>query len=56
MAQGLTKRLLRASFGNDLEAQLALERELQRAAGRTADFREGVHAFLEKRSARFSGR
>ena len=55
-ALGLTKRLLRGSFDHDLEAQLALERELQRQAGRTTDFREGVAAFLEKRPPRFTGR
>ena len=55
-ALGLTKRLLRSAPTNDLEAQLALEREAQREAGRTADFREGVRAFVEKRDARFSGR
>lgn len=54
-ALGLTKRLLRASFDHDLEAQLGLERELQRQAGRTSDFTEGVTAFLEKRPPRFSG-
>ena len=49
------KTMLRASFGNDLDAQLALEAELQGACGQTEDFREGVAAFLEKRPARFSG-
>jgi 2-(1,2-epoxy-1,2-dihydrophenyl)acetyl-CoA isomerase len=49
------KTALRASFGNDLEAQLALEARLQGEAGATADFREGVAAFLEKRAAKFRG-
>ncbi len=49
------KEMLRASFGNDLDRQLALEARLQGACGQTADFREGVAAFLEKRSARFIG-
>ena len=52
----LIKKALRASWSNDLDTQLELEKELQRAAGRTADYQEGVHAFLEKRSAHFSGR
>ncbi|MCB2135806.1 MAG: enoyl-CoA hydratase/isomerase family protein [Rhodobacteraceae bacterium] len=50
------KTAIRQSFANDLDQQLALEAELQGACGRTADFREGVSAFLEKRPARFSGR
>ena len=38
-----------------LEAQLLLERDLQRRARRTPDFREGVAAFRDKRPARFTG-
>ena len=49
------KTALRASSGNDLDAQLALEARLQSECGATADFREGVAAFLEKRPARFTG-
>ncbi|OYU40304.1 MAG: 2-(1,2-epoxy-1,2-dihydrophenyl)acetyl-CoA isomerase [Pseudorhodobacter sp. PARRP1] len=61
LAQGPTlayrgvKTALRASFGNDLDAQLALEARLQGECGATADFREGVAAFLEKRAAKFRG-
>lgn len=50
------KVMLRASFANDLDAQLALEARLQGACGQTEDFREGVAAFLEKRPAHFTGR
>jgi len=55
VAYRLVKEALRASPGNGLEAQLALEARLQSEAGATADFREGVAAFLEKRPARFRG-
>jgi 2-(1,2-epoxy-1,2-dihydrophenyl)acetyl-CoA isomerase len=48
--------MVRASFDNDLDTQLALEARLQGACGQTIDFREGVAAFLEKRAAQFSGR
>lgn len=50
------KRAIRASYGNDVGGQLALEARLQGECGRTEDFREGVMAFLQKRPARFSGR
>jgi 2-(1,2-epoxy-1,2-dihydrophenyl)acetyl-CoA isomerase len=55
-AYALTKQAIYASSNNTLEQQLALEARLQREAGRSADFREGVSAFLEKRPAQFSGR
>jgi 2-(1,2-epoxy-1,2-dihydrophenyl)acetyl-CoA isomerase len=54
-AIALLKRGLADSANNDLDDQLALEAELQRQAGRTADYAEGVRAFLEKRAPRFSG-
>ena len=52
----LIKQALNASAGNDLDAQLDLERDVQRKAGRTPDYAEGVRAFMEKRPARFTGR
>ena len=52
---GLIKRGLNASLGNALDAQLDLEEELQREAGKTDDFREGIAAFLEKRKPEFLG-
>ena len=53
---GLTKRAIQAAATNSLDAQLDLERDLQRLAGQTADYAEGVTAFLEKRKAEFTGR
>ena len=50
------KKSLRASFENNLTDQLAVEATLQGEAGRTRDFKEGVSAFVEKRSAKFEGR
>lgn len=54
-ALGLTKRALNRSFANDFAAQIALEDELQTAAGQTHDYREGVAAFLDKRKPVFKG-
>lgn len=52
----LTKQALNAAFTNDFEAQLALETKLQAEAAATADYTEGVAAFLEKRKPTFIGR
>lgn len=51
----LIKRSLNASFDNTLEQQLTLERDLQRLAGRSEDYREGVAAFMAKRTPNFTG-
>lgn len=50
-----TKEALYAASGNALEAQLDLERDLQRVLGRSADYREGVNAFAAKRPPQFTG-
>jgi 2-(1,2-epoxy-1,2-dihydrophenyl)acetyl-CoA isomerase len=54
-AIGMTKRLFDAAPTNTLEEQLELEAQLQSAATKSEDFREGVAAFLEKRDANFTG-
>lgn len=49
------KHALEASTGNNLDTQLGLERDLQQAAGLSADYAEGVAAFLAKREPEFRG-
>lgn len=51
-----TKKALYESGHNSLEAQIDLERDLQREMGYTEDYLEGMLAFAEKRPAKFSGR
>ncbi|MBO1110787.1 2-(1,2-epoxy-1,2-dihydrophenyl)acetyl-CoA isomerase PaaG [Bordetella petrii] len=51
-----TKQALQASLRNDLSTQLDLERDLMRELGRSADYAEGVAAFLGKREPQFKGR
>ena len=51
----LIRNLLWESVDSKYEEQLNNERQAQRTAGRTADFKEGVTAFNEKRDAEFTG-
>jgi 2-(1,2-epoxy-1,2-dihydrophenyl)acetyl-CoA isomerase len=51
-----TKRAIRTAFARSLDEQLDLERDLQRALGKSDDYREGVEAFLNKRKPQFKGR
>jgi 2-(1,2-epoxy-1,2-dihydrophenyl)acetyl-CoA isomerase len=52
---GRIKKMLNASFSNDLSQQLDLEHKLQILSGKSNDFKEGVQAFFEKRPPNFSG-
>jgi 2-(1,2-epoxy-1,2-dihydrophenyl)acetyl-CoA isomerase len=51
-----TKALIQKAFTQSLDAQLDAERDAQRRLGRSADYAEGVRAFMDKRVARFEGR
>jgi 2-(1,2-epoxy-1,2-dihydrophenyl)acetyl-CoA isomerase len=55
-AYAAAKRVIRASWANDLEQQLSLEAAEQGDCGDSRDFREGVLAFVEKRKPDFEGR
>jgi 2-(1,2-epoxy-1,2-dihydrophenyl)acetyl-CoA isomerase len=50
-----TKLALNASLDNSLAAQLQTEDELQYKAAHTTDYKEGVNAFIEKRTPQFNG-
>ncbi len=52
---GRIKKMLNATFSNDLQQQLDLEAECQLESGKSNDFKEGVHAFFEKRQPNFTG-
>jgi 2-(1,2-epoxy-1,2-dihydrophenyl)acetyl-CoA isomerase len=54
-AYGRTKALLQANLGDAFDAQLRRETESFAACAATADFAEGVRAFLEKRRPVFAG-
>ncbi|MET0220896.1 MAG: enoyl-CoA hydratase/isomerase [Tardiphaga sp.] len=55
VALSLIRKLYWKSSENSFEDQINLEVQSQRIAGATADFKEGVGAFLEKRPAKFTG-
>jgi enoyl-CoA hydratase/carnithine racemase len=55
VAVGLAKRVIDASARPALSTTLELEVALQERCARTADFKEGARAFMEKRQPEFSG-
>ncbi len=52
----LIKKAIHQSSNNTFDEQMVLERDLQRIAGRSEDYREGVQAFMNKREPNFKGR
>ncbi len=53
---GRIKKMLNATFSNTLSEQLELEHACQIESGKSADFKEGVAAFFEKRPPNFAGK
>jgi len=56
LALARIKQAMHGAGLRTLEQQLDIERDMQRELGRSADYAEGVAAFVEKRAARFTGR
>jgi len=54
-ALAYTKQALQHSFANSLEEQLKMEDRIQSLSANTSDYREGINAFLEKRTPNFRG-
>jgi 2-(1,2-epoxy-1,2-dihydrophenyl)acetyl-CoA isomerase len=55
-ALALTKQMMQQSMQSNLHEQLRLEEAMQIEAGQTADYHEGVQAFMQKRKPVFSGK
>jgi 2-(1,2-epoxy-1,2-dihydrophenyl)acetyl-CoA isomerase len=50
------KKMIRQSWGHSLDEELDLQRDAMRELGGSNDYREGVAAFMEKRTPKFSGK
>jgi len=55
-AIGLMKKMLNKSYNSTLDEILEYEAYCQEIAGKSEDYKEGVNAFLEKRTAKFTGK
>jgi 2-(1,2-epoxy-1,2-dihydrophenyl)acetyl-CoA isomerase len=53
---GATKQMIRSSWQHSLSQELEAQARMMRKLGFTDDYREGVAAFLEKRTPTFTGR
>jgi 2-(1,2-epoxy-1,2-dihydrophenyl)acetyl-CoA isomerase len=50
------KRMIRESWSHSLDQELELQRDMMRELGMSDDYREGVSAFMEKRTPKFTGK